>query len=279
MDEATTHGQVDKAVLTAGAVLEDGLRRAVDFDAALAALYAQARQDSDSPDVTLLFLPPPPAHARNRGRTRSPSRPILIRAAARTRLVEPAAATARSLAEVVAVVLRQMLRRRYPNHPSASNGWRGSGLAPMILSFSAVVALLISGAMLGASIERIASQPASIDRVGGPPAGDPPPPPSGSSDRPTGRPEIVVNQPMGDANTVFVVHGRGWTPGSQVTIALVGGRQSPRMPVVDMKGTFNYAINQEREFFSGPIPPGNHTVVAAGSGGVKREVSFFVGRP
>jgi hypothetical protein len=85
---------------------------------------------------------------------------------------------------------------------------------------------------------------------------------------------------MGDGVTVFVVHGRGWQPGTEVTIGLAGGRVSRTsryLPVVDLAGTFNYAIDQGHAFFDGVIPPGDYTVVAAGvGGGPSARASFSV---
>ncbi len=160
---------------------------------------------------------------------------------------------------------------------SLSRAWRAGKLASVVLSVGAAVALVVLGVLLGAWIDSSGNAPQDT-RLGGPPPGrNPPPPLSGASDRPTGNPEVVVNQPMGDGDTVFVVHGRGWVPGSRITLRLVGRPPSGEMPVVDQAGTFNYAINQQHEFFSGALPPGNYTVVATTSAGVKRETTFHVG--
>jgi serine/threonine protein kinase len=98
----------------------------------------------------------------------------------------------------------------------------------------------------------------------------PPPPPANTilvpasqaslSARQAGRPQIALYQNFGDSNTVFVVHGEGWTPGQAVTVAL-SGRVSPVHPIVDEAGTFNYAINQDHEFFRGGLPAGTYHVV------------------
>jgi hypothetical protein len=86
----------------------------------------------------------------------------------------------------------------------------------------------------------------------------------------------VLNQPNGDGNTVFVVHGDGWVPGRRVMVRLVGKPVSPDRPVVDLAGTFSYAINQAHEFFSGKIPPGIYKVLVTAPGGEAAEVSFHV---
>jgi hypothetical protein len=73
-------------------------------------------------------------------------------------------------------------------------------------------------------------------------------------------------QPVGDGNTGFVVHGAGWPPRSSVTLALADrGNASVRL-VVDGAGSFNYTIDQGHVFYPGPIPAGNHVVVASGDG-------------
>ena len=86
----------------------------------------------------------------------------------------------------------------------------------------------------------------------------------------------MLNQPNGDGNTVFVVHGDGWVPGRRVMVRLVGRRVSPDRPVVDAAGTFSYAINQAHEFFSGKIPPGIYKVLVTAPGGEAAEVSFRI---
>ncbi|MGI8332541.1 serine/threonine-protein kinase [Actinomadura scrupuli] len=111
----------------------------------------------------------------------------------------------------------------------------------------------------------------------GPPQGPPRGPASGASDRPTGNPRIEVNQPYGDGDTVFVLHGTGWTPGQRITVRLTGSRTSPDTPTVDQAGTFNYAVNQGHEFFPGRVPPGtHHAVVTPYGGGARVEVAFVV---
>jgi hypothetical protein len=102
---------------------------------------------------------------------------------------------------------------------------------------------------------------------------------SGATDRPTGNPRIIVNQPYGDGDTVFVLHGTGWTPGERITVRLSGRPTSPDTPTVDLAGTFNYAVNQGHEFFAGPLPPGTHHVVVTPYGGGPRAEAAFVVHP
>jgi hypothetical protein len=75
---------------------------------------------------------------------------------------------------------------------------------------------------------------------------------------------------------VFVVHGSGFRPLTQVRIELVGAGFSPDRPVADQKGTFNYAIDQGHVFYRGLIPVGQYTVIALGAGGRHASVTFQV---
>jgi serine/threonine protein kinase len=110
----------------------------------------------------------------------------------------------------------------------------------------------------------------------------PPPPPPNTVVVPNSqaslsarRPEVALYQTFGDSNTVFVLHGEGWTPGRAVTVTL-SGRASPVHPIVDGAGTFNYAINQDHEFFRGGLPPGTYHVVVTAPGGARATASFVV---
>ena len=113
----------------------------------------------------------------------------------------------------------------------------------------------------------------------------PPPPPTNTilvpaslaslSARQAGRPHIALYQKFGDSNTVFVVHGEGWKPGEKITVAL-SGRASPVHPIVDDAGTFNYAINQDHEFYRGGLPAGTYDVLVTAPGGTRARASFTV---
>jgi serine/threonine protein kinase len=152
-----------------------------------------------------------------------------------------------------------------------------------------LVALVLAGGGLEIGTRLGGSGSGSAATVGqptvqptGPPPGprpgdDPPPPVSGQHDVPQGPPALAPNQPFGDSTTSFVVHGRGWRPGTVVTVRLDGGRAGPDRPVVDRKGTFNYVVNQRHEFFPGGVPAGDHVLEATGAGGQRAEAQFRVG--
>src|SRR5262249_59752626 len=67
---------------------------------------------------------------------------------------------------------------------------------------------------------------------------------------PSGSPEIELLQPIGDPDTIFLIHGTGWVPQSRVTVTLAGYGASPVRPVVDLKGTFHHPVNQGPAFLS-----------------------------
>jgi hypothetical protein len=111
-----------------------------------------------------------------------------------------------------------------------------------------------------------------------PPGGGPGP---GQGPPPTvlgAKPGVALNQVYGDSNTVFVIHGANWPVGKQITITLVGVGSSPIHPIADDAGTFNYAINQDHEFFRGGLPIGVYTVLITGAGGARAEARFMVQR-
>jgi hypothetical protein len=200
---------------------------------------------------------------------------------------QPAARGPHPLPVAAAAPAARGTPRRWPGGVPARVGSAPSGaghgrrIASVVIAVGAVAALVILGVLLGAWIDRGIGQPPAQGAAPGhgpPPGPDPRPPLSGASDQPTGPPSIQVNQPMGDGYTVFVVHGRGWVPGSRVTVRLGGGSVSPVLPVVDLRGTFNYAINQQHEFFSGAMPRGNYTVLASTAGGRTVEATFSIGR-
>ncbi|HTU75918.1 MAG TPA: serine/threonine-protein kinase [Trebonia sp.] len=92
-------------------------------------------------------------------------------------------------------------------------------------------------------------------------------------------PDLCVSQPFGDSDTVFVIHGNGFLPFTQVTVSLADGRSSRDHPTTDLQGSFNYAIDQGHYFFRGPIPPGTYGVRVTGAGGRSATVSFTVHPP
>jgi serine/threonine protein kinase len=141
-----------------------------------------------------------------------------------------------------------------------------------IWSAAAAAILLGAGTAIGVVVAGSQQQP-------------PPPPPTNTilvpasqaspSARSAGRPQIALYQAFGDSNTVFVVHGEGWKPGEKITVAL-SGRASPVHPIVDDAGTFNYAINQDHEFFRGGLPAGTYRVLVTAHGGAPAKASFTV---
>ncbi|MEU5879068.1 serine/threonine-protein kinase [Spirillospora sp. NPDC047279] len=171
----------------------------------------------------------------------------------------------------------------------ATVGRRGGPAARRVLVTAGVVVLVVAAGLLGAVYGdrgdgqdgaqnggQGTGQQAQQNRGGGPPPA-PPVPWSGAGERLGGKPRIMLNQPQGDGHTVFVVHGRGWSPGAQITIRIDKLKPSPAKPVADVKGTFNYALNQNREFFAGKIPPGvHHILVTSADGATQARAKFTV---
>jgi hypothetical protein len=91
-----------------------------------------------------------------------------------------------------------------------------------------------------------------------------------------GVPVIGVDQPIGDPDTGFLIHGQSWPPGKPVIIDLLGVRVSPIRPVADGGGTFNYVFNQDHEFYAGALPDGIYTVRVTGANGATATVKFAV---
>jgi len=96
------------------------------------------------------------------------------------------------------------------------------------------------------------------------------------ADAPEGIPAIGVSQPTGDGDTVFVIRGQWWPVGTRVTVTLVGVGTSPVHPIADHSGTFNYAINQDDEFFAGSLPAGTYTVRVSDAAGASAQARFQV---
>src|SRR6185437_10317240 len=115
---------------------------------------------------------------------------------------------------------------------------------------------------------------------GGGPGQGPPPAQQQSCTNPTATstPQLCVNQPFGDGNTVFVIHGSGFPPFTAVTIR-IAGKASPDHPRADLQGTFNYAFDQGHRFFAATIPPWTYNVIVTGSGGRSAHISFLVNPP
>jgi serine/threonine protein kinase len=161
--------------------------------------------------------------------------------------------------------------QRPPSGPAGTRRQRARRVYLAIWLTAAAAVLLGGGTAIGLAVA--GSRP------------PPPPPPTNTilvpasqaslSAQHAGRPQIAMYQMYGDSHTVFVLHGEGWKPGEAVTVAL-SGRASPVHPIVDEAGTFNYAINQDHEFFHGGLPPGTYQVVVTARGGARAAASFTV---
>jgi len=159
-----------------------------------------------------------------------------------------------------------------PSRPARQRRLAPPGGRPLAWAGWAVaaVALIAAGIALGMSLRG----PASSNGAAGPPPAGPPSQctvPVNSS-----TPQLCVNQPYGDPDTVFVVHGSGFAPGTPLTVRLVGVGVSPYHPLADGVGNFNYAIDQGHYFFSGPIRPGDYSVVVTAPDGARASASFLV---
>jgi hypothetical protein len=73
------------------------------------------------------------------------------------------------------------------------------------------------------------------------------------------------------------MHGTGWPPGRRVRVRL-DSLAERRGPLVDRRGTFNYAVNQTHEFLPGPLPTGTHQfrVSVEGRRGKHARTTFLV---
>jgi serine/threonine protein kinase len=94
--------------------------------------------------------------------------------------------------------------------------------------------------------------------------------------QPDTTPVLCVNQPFGDGDTEFVIHGSGFVPFTTITVTLVGEGTSSDQPLTDVEGTFNYAVDQGHVFFPGTIPPGHYEVQATAADGDKASTTFIV---
>jgi hypothetical protein len=131
--------------------------------------------------------------------------------------------------------------------------WRPPGW-PVLAVTGAL--LLAAGTGLGLALHGSSAQalgPVTVATCGPPPA-------------PDSTPQLCVNQPWGDGDTVFVIHGGGFAPFSPVTITLVGVGVAPQL-VTDRQGSFSYAIDQGHVFFHGVIPPRTYQVSVTGQSG------------
>ncbi len=152
-------------------------------------------------------------------------------------------------------------------------------------SAAAAAALLAAGWGIGTSVDARKHPPATGNQhslgPGLPPPGAGQGPPPGTGNPPVAGsdgPSIGLNQFTGDKDTGFMVHGEDWPVHRPVTIMLVGIGTSPIHPLSDDRGTFNYVINQDHEFFTGGLPPGIYTVRVTDQAGASAEARFQVNR-
>jgi protein kinase-like protein len=170
------------------------------------------------------------------------------------------------------------IARGAPAAPPARHRRRFGLIVAAVATAAAV--LVAAGAIVGTQLagtgNRASPATSPTAALNPPPVG---PPPSVFPAAPSGSPQIRLLQPFGDPATVFLIHGTGWAPLTRVTVTLArrGGSpvRSPIRPVVDLQGTFNYAINQGHEFSRG-IPPGVYDVVVTGPGGRRARAQFQV---
>jgi Protein kinase domain len=179
-------------------------------------------------------------------------------------------------------------RRKVAGRPGAGMS-RNGRIASAVGSAGAVVGLILLGGVLSNWFSHLGQPQAGQPTVtvtaqapgrgpGGPPIPQGPPP--GTK---TEAPEVAMNQPHGDADTSFTVHGAGWHPGTPLTIKL-DGRTSPYRPVPDITGSFNYTVNQAHEFFPAGLPTGSHEITVTGqryNGGPAQTLpaTFDIGGP
>ena len=142
--------------------------------------------------------------------------------------------------------------------------------------------LVASGVLVGAAalvIGGAVAGPRLFPSLGGtsqlalpPPGADPPPSPAGGT---SDTPKLTMGQPQGDSDTGFQIHGSGFVPSTHVSIALVGFGTAKFEPLVDPKGTFNFTIDQDHDFFRKGIPIGMYHVLAKDSNGVQSARAEF----
>jgi len=183
-----------------------------------------------------------------------------------------------------------------PQAPASSRGGRkGAGASanrsPGIVrqrvliglgSAVAAIGLIAAGVAVGANFAPSRSNSdAAGNRAGLPPPNGGPGGPLNTKPLadPSGKPIIRLTQKMGDSNTIFVIQGLGWIPGRPITVRLLKAGTSRVHPIVDMAGSFAYAINQTHEFFRQGIPPGLYRVIVTEPGGLRATAKFTVITP
>jgi hypothetical protein len=167
--------------------------------------------------------------------------------------------------------------RRWRRHEAAFSLAGRSTAAVVLIGAGVLIGSLLAGSRhSGATSGSNSGSPAG-QNFSPPPGGPPGPPPSKFPSTPPGVPAVAMLQPAGDPYTGYVVHGTGWgAAGSSVTITLAGRPGHAARAFVDRQGSFNYDINQDNVFFSGPLPPGVYRVIVTGQAGARATVRFQV---
>ncbi|TVZ07485.1 serine/threonine protein kinase [Trebonia kvetii] len=166
---------------------------------------------------------------------------------------------------------RVPVRRLLPGHAGRTHPG-GRGTLPTGIWAAVAIALLGAGIGLGLALQSgEAKAPGSSATLG--PAASPLP----CATTTVGTtPEICLSQPMGDGDTVYIIHGTGYRPFTPVTVGLAGHGVSSLATVTDLNGTFNYAVDQGHIFFKGLIPPGTYQVFVTAAGEPTARASFLV---
>ena len=171
--------------------------------------------------------------------------------------------------------------------PAGPRPPRGRRPGKRIMAVAGMIAgaavLLAAGAVLGTSFAGRSGPVAGAGRSTAPataaatfPALPPGLTPSALPTGTSAKPKLEMSQPYGDGDTVYVVHGSGFVPLTQVQVHLIGYGVASFRPTVDLKGTFNYAIDQGHVFFPGAIPAGTYRVVVTGPRGRRATATFLV---
>jgi serine/threonine protein kinase len=136
-------------------------------------------------------------------------------------------------------------------------------------ALAGATALVIGGAVAG---PRLFPSLSGASQLGPPPGADPPPSPAGGT---SDTPKLTMGQPLGAPYTGFQIHGSGFVPSTHVSVALVGFGTAKFEPLIDPKGTFNFTIDQDHDFFRNEIPVGTYQVLAKDSNGVQSARAQF----
>ena len=159
-----------------------------------------------------------------------------------------------------------------PRNPASPRGSPRSRTRTALVASGVLVgaaALVIGGAAAGS---RLFPSLSGASQLGPPPGADPPPSPAGGT---SDTPKLTMGQPQGDSYTGFQIHGSGFVPSTHVSVALVGFGTAKFEPQVDPKGTFNFTIDQDHDFFRKGIPIGTYHVLARDSNGVQSARAEF----